>query len=1252
MAVNYIKPLSSIQGAITNDGWFFNEGQLTGIGNRLYNTYKNSAPAALNVTSLDNGNLTVSHTGNIYIGAYKSCGSRGYEETYFAFFYYKSGNTEPTLTLTFKNGFIDDLGNLKPLTLNLTVCSDSDNGSSTSLIPFFAFEAQATMQQSQTAVGWLYSYIYTVNSSWTGGITANVASSAYNLKIKVKYTSGTKTNPIPILICDMNNPQKDLSETSASSYRQPFSESCYIPTSITNIYTGCDEFTYNGSTYSSVSTVECTERSSTYTYVPEGYNHFHGTMNSNGYNRGEPYPWPSGFVATGIPQELNCGIGFIAPLGTEFYVAGSRGVSQLFPPFSPEFVTVVFNKQSSESFDGLTFTDNKASTEVHLEAQFSRGGWPGEGTRTGYTFNGWYTSSSGGTKINASTVVSSSTYSDGDTINLYSRFSPTQYTITYNSNGGSSVTSQNYTIETNLSLKAAPTKSGYTFNGWKVTSASGNWTSGASFNASQNIGTGKYGNITLTAQWTANTYTIEFVIATANYPTSSDGDAGNVPSKPANRTVTYGGTWAGDGYNSLPGLSTASGSSDNWDDYFDAWKWNYGFVGWFTAETGGVEKTATTTYDVAGNSTLYARWEKTQNKYDVTWNDWNGTELKKDTNVPAGTLIQSLAPADPVRNGYVFSGWQDMPSYSEVRDNYTFTAQYTPIQYTVTFVYNNPSYATIDASSKETSPFYYTIEQDPSAFRNPTTSDNTSAHNANPYAFDGWTWSIAKHADDVNTPPTPTGWTAGSKLTTADIPSGTWGNITLTATWTPNPFTISFDVNLGENDEYQTQSPVDTPNPITVNFGSAYGVPTLSRTGYDFNGWYTESEGGTLIESSTRLTTAKNHTLYAHWTIKTTALVFHTKDGATQPESVILTIESAYPYVITQKSEMNNREFVGWWSAPTGGTQVTKVDSWPSSTVNVYARFKVALVPFDPIPDQPGYNDDPLVPDNNDYGIPIEDLDPSLNYRLVLTVVGDRTNGTTESDSGVFQMPAGTGTITRFSESDNRWVWKYDTGIISSQELEDLMEEVIFTMNVWRVQVWHPTATLKVELSTYDGNTQLGTPSTTNNDFTIGDEYIPYVSPDDEGSESDVLLKEGVDAIRALDLYGVIGTPSALINAGSYEQIKDSLYTRRFIGNKRSTVMCRIKAHSMDENGNERLYGAVPEYVTVMLTGDGYEHREPYDLAELGIQFEPNDEPNHSYVSSDFPVSYDPFPNIVHNEQNDLVNGTFKIQVLDSRHFR
>jgi len=58
-------------------------------------------------------------------------------------------------------------------------------------------------------------------------------------------------------------------------------------------------------------------------------------------------------------------------------------------------------------------------------------------------------------------------------------------------------------------------------------------------------------------------------------------------------------------------------------------------------------------------------------------------------------------------------------------------------------------------------------------------------------------------------------------------------------------------------------------NNKTVYYGETYGdLPTPTRTGYTFDGWYTAASGGSKVTASTTVTTASNHTLHAHWIAK------------------------------------------------------------------------------------------------------------------------------------------------------------------------------------------------------------------------------------------------------------------------------------------------------------------------------------------------------------------------------------------------
>lgn len=79
----------------------------------------------------------------------------------------------------------------------------------------------------------------------------------------------------------------------------------------------------------------------------------------------------------------------------------------------------------------------------------------------------------------------------------------------------------------------------------------------------------------------------------------------------------------------------------------------------------------------------------------------------------------------------------------------------------------------------------------------------------------------------------------------------------LYAHWSEAKYNITLDPNGGTlaNTTYE------------VTYNSPYGeLPTPNRAGYDFDGWFTEKDGGTKVEASTVVTAAEPHTLYAHWT--------------------------------------------------------------------------------------------------------------------------------------------------------------------------------------------------------------------------------------------------------------------------------------------------------------------------------------------------------------------------------------------------
>lgn len=218
----------------------------------------------------------------------------------------------------------------------------------------------------------------------------------------------------------------------------------------------------------------------------------------------------------------------------------------------------------------------------------------GTPTRAGYSFSGWKVTVAAGNWTSDSTYNANQSWSSGDfygSVTLTAQWTAIKYTITYNANGGSmSSTTQTYYITTALQLYSAPTKTGYAFSGWKVTSADGNWSNGYTYDAGQSWASGAfYGSITLTAQWTAWTYTITY-------------NANN--SAATTKTATSSHSYAdGSALTSAPFSITG-----------------YSLIGWSTTATGSVayQNGATAPYQLVTsngqNVNLYAQWTQ-----DTPW---------------------------------------------------------------------------------------------------------------------------------------------------------------------------------------------------------------------------------------------------------------------------------------------------------------------------------------------------------------------------------------------------------------------------------------------------------------------------------------------------------------------------------------------------------------------------------------------------------------------------------------------------------
>ena len=132
----------------------------------------------------------------------------------------------------------------------------------------------------------------------------------------------------------------------------------------------------------------------------------------------------------------------------------------------------------------------------------------------------------------------------------------------------------------------------------------------------------------------------------------------------------------------------------------------------------------------------------------------------------------------------------------------------------------------------------------------------------------------------VNTPNDPKkdhysflGWYTDEDCTTEfNFDTPITSDTTLYAKWKLNEFNVSFNANGGNVSQTAKE----------VIYGEVYGtLPTPSRTGYSFNGWYTSATGGTKIAADTTVSAASDHTLYAQWTLNTYKVSWSNVTGVT-----------------------------------------------------------------------------------------------------------------------------------------------------------------------------------------------------------------------------------------------------------------------------------------------------------------------------------------------------------------------------------
>ena len=309
---------------------------------------------------------------------------------------------------------------------------------------------------------------------------------------------------------------------------------------------------------------------------------------------------------------------------------------------------------------------------------------PTDVTRTGYTFKGWYDNEN----LTGSPVTAIGGAETGNK-EYWAKWEINQYTITFDTNGGSEIAPITQDYGTEITAPDNPTRKGYTFKGWDKEIPK----------------TMPAENMTVKAQWEINQYTITFDTNGGSEiaPITQDyGTEITAPDNPTRKGYTFKG-WDKEIPETMPAENITVKAQWEINQYTIAFDTNGGSEIAPITQDYGTEITAPDNptrkgYTFKGwdkeipetmpaeNITVKAQWKI--NQYTITFDTNGGSEIAPITQ-DYGTEI--TAPDNPTRKGYTFKGWDKEIPETMPAENITVKAQWEINQYTIVFDTNGGS---------------------------------------------------------------------------------------------------------------------------------------------------------------------------------------------------------------------------------------------------------------------------------------------------------------------------------------------------------------------------------------------------------------------------------------------------------------------------------------------------------------------------------------------------------------------------------
>ena len=320
----------------------------------------------------------------------------------------------------------------------------------------------------------------------------------------------------------------------------------------------------------------------------------------------------------------------------------------LYPVWNTNKYTITFDTNGGSEIAPIT---QDYGTEITA---------PDNPTRKGYTFKGW-------DKEIPKTMPA-------ENITVKAQWEINQYTITFDTNGGSEIAPITQDYGTEITAPDNPTRKGYTFKGWDKEIPE----------------TMPAENMTVKAQWEINQYTIAFDTNGGSEIASITQDYGTeitAPDNPTRKGYTFKG-WDKEIPKTMPAENITVKAQWEINQYTITFDTNGGSEIAPITQDYGTEITAPDNptrkgYTFKGwdkeipetmpaeNMTVKAQWEI--NQYTITFDTNGGSKIAPITQ-DYGTEI--TAPDNPTRKGYTFKGWDKEIPKTMPAENITITARW------------------------------------------------------------------------------------------------------------------------------------------------------------------------------------------------------------------------------------------------------------------------------------------------------------------------------------------------------------------------------------------------------------------------------------------------------------------------------------------------------------------------------------------------------------------------------------------------